>query len=97
MDLQSPTLFILFSGQGKFYSYMGYDSSKHVDEIMRFSRVVRASTVNAEVATVPGSIPASSETVESEGRKMKQWRIQFKKIPPPKKKKHRGRRLEQRP
>jgi hypothetical protein len=95
MDLQSPTLFFPFSGQGKFYSYMGYDSSKYVDEIMRFSRVVR---VNAEVATVPGSIPASCETVESEGRKMKQWRIQhIKKNPPPPLKKTRGRRLEQRP
>ncbi len=29
-------------------------------------------TVNAVVATVLGSIPASSDTVESEGRQMKQ-------------------------
>ncbi len=29
-------------------------------------------TANAEVATVLGSIPASSDTVESEGRQMKQ-------------------------
>jgi hypothetical protein len=30
-------------------------------------------TANAGVATVLGSIPASSDTVESEGRQMKQW------------------------
>jgi len=35
---------------------------------MRSSRVV-----NAKVATVLGSIPASSDTVESEGRQMKQY------------------------
>ncbi len=29
-------------------------------------------TVNAKVATVLGSVPASSDTVESEGQKMKQ-------------------------
>jgi hypothetical protein len=38
---------------------------------MRFSPVVERLTVNAEVATILGSIPASSETVESEGRQMK--------------------------
>jgi hypothetical protein len=32
-------------------------------------------TANALVATVLGSIPASSDTVESEGRQMKQWWI----------------------
>ncbi len=32
---------------------------------------------NAEVATVLGSIPASSDTVESEGRQMKQYWIQY--------------------
>ncbi len=37
-------------------------------------------TVNAKVATVIGSFPPSSDTVESEGRKMKQWRITHKKI-----------------
>ncbi len=38
---------------------------------------------NAEVATVLGSIPASSETVESEGRQMKQcWIIHRKKKNP---------------
>jgi hypothetical protein len=44
---------------------------------MRSSRVVRASyiTANAEVATVLGSIPASSEAVKSEGRLRKQCRI----------------------
>jgi hypothetical protein len=36
-------------------------------------------TVNAEVATVLGSVPASSETVESEGWQMKQWWIKYKK------------------
>jgi hypothetical protein len=45
-----------------------------VDEIwpslwMSSSRVVRA---NAVVATVLGSIPASSDSVESEGRQLKQ-------------------------
>ncbi len=32
---------------------------------------------NAEVATVLGSIPASSDTVETEGRQMKQCWIQY--------------------
>jgi hypothetical protein len=43
---------------------------------MIFSRVVREHlTVNAQVATVVGSIPASSDTVESEGRQTKQcWK-----------------------
>jgi hypothetical protein len=36
--------------------------------------------VNAKVATVLGSIPASSDTVESEGRQMKQV-CKKKKIP----------------
>ncbi len=35
-------------------------------------------TANAKVATVLGSIPASSVTVESEGRQMKQCWIQYK-------------------
>ncbi len=40
--------------------------------------MVRASaTANAEVATVLGSIPASSDTVESEGRQMKRCWIQY--------------------
>jgi hypothetical protein len=34
-------------------------------------------TANAEVATVLGSIPTSSDTVESEGRQMKQCWIQY--------------------
>jgi len=34
-------------------------------------------TANAEVATVLGSIPASSDTVESEGRQIKQCWIQY--------------------
>jgi hypothetical protein len=58
MDLQSPTLFFLFSGQGKFYSYMGYDSSKYVDEIMRFSRVVRASDCQCRSRNCPGFDPS---------------------------------------
>jgi hypothetical protein len=33
--------------------------------------------VNAKVATVLGSIPASSDTVESEGRQMKQYWISY--------------------
>jgi hypothetical protein len=42
---------------------------------MRFNRMVRASAANAAVAiaTVLGSIPASSDTDESEGRQMMQW------------------------
>jgi hypothetical protein len=39
---------------------------------MRSCLVIRALTANAEVATVLGSIPASSDTVESEGLQMKQ-------------------------
>jgi hypothetical protein len=42
---------------------------------MRSSRVhawLERLTANAKVATVLGSIPASSDTVESEGRQMKQ-------------------------
>ncbi len=38
---------------------------------MRFSRVVEASDCQTKDATVLGSIPASSDTVESEGRPMK--------------------------
>jgi hypothetical protein len=34
-------------------------------------------TANAEVATALGSIPASTDTVESEGRQMKQCWIQY--------------------
>ncbi len=37
-------------------------------------------TANAEVVTVLGSIPASSDTVESAGRQMKQCWIKYKKI-----------------
>ena len=40
---------------------------------MRYNRVViECLAVNAKVAIVLGSIPASSDTVESEGRQMKQ-------------------------
>jgi hypothetical protein len=54
---------------------------------MRSSQVVRASGCNSEIATVLGSIPASSDTVESEGRQMKQCLHLRKnrKIPPLKK------------
>ncbi len=37
-------------------------------------------TTNAEVATVVGSIPASSDTVESEGRQMMQFWMQYRYI-----------------
>jgi hypothetical protein len=47
-------------------------SSRDVDEIMRSSREVECLAANAKVAKVLGSIPLSSDTVESEGRKMKQ-------------------------
>ncbi len=43
---------------------VGMDIILNVDERL---------TANAKVATVLGSIPASSDTVESEGRQMKQW------------------------
>ncbi len=39
---------------------------------VRSSRVVERRTVNAEVATVLGLIPASSDAVESEGQQMRQ-------------------------
>ncbi len=40
-----------------------------------YNRFVQSMTANAKVATVLGSIPASSDTVESEGRQMKQcWK-----------------------
>jgi hypothetical protein len=35
-------------------------------------------TANTEVATVLGSIPASSDTKESEGRQMKQCLIKYR-------------------
>ncbi len=58
-------------------------SSRAVDEMSRVERLA----VNANVATVLGSIPASSDTVESEGRQMNQCWITYikrkkeKKIP----------------
>ncbi len=54
-----------------------------LDEWMRSSRVGRERlTANAVVATFLGSIPASSDTVESEGRQMKQcWISNIKKSP----------------
>jgi hypothetical protein len=39
---------------------------------MKPGRAVSTLTVNANIATVLGSIPASSDTVESAGRQMKQ-------------------------
>ncbi len=49
-------------------------------EWMRSTRVVRASDSQCRiVATVLAPIPASSDTVESEGRRMKQWWISYKK------------------
>jgi len=48
------------------------------DKCMRSNRVVRTRpTANAEVATVLGSIPASSDTVKSEGWQMKQCWIEY--------------------
>jgi hypothetical protein len=44
-------------------------SGRVVDEIYRLERL----TANGKVTTVLGSIPASSDTVESEGRQMKQF------------------------
>jgi len=38
---------------------------------MRSSLVVYDLAVNADIKPVPGSSPASSDTVESEGRKIK--------------------------
>ncbi len=53
---------------------------------MRFSRVARTSYSQCRmVATVLGSIPASSDTVESEGRQMKQCWISYIKKGKPKK------------
>jgi hypothetical protein len=47
---------------------------------MRFSRVViKRLTAKAEVATVLGSIPASSDTVKSERWQLKQFLITYKK------------------
>jgi hypothetical protein len=42
-----------------------------------YNRFVQSMTANAKVATVPRSIPASSDTVESEGLQMKQCWIQY--------------------
>jgi hypothetical protein len=44
---------------------------------MRSSRVLELLTAVAEVATFLGLIQASSDTVESEGRQMKQCLIQY--------------------
>jgi hypothetical protein len=44
---------------------------------MRSSRVLERLTVNAKVATVLGSNTASSDTMESEGRQMKQSLITY--------------------
>ncbi len=41
-------------------------------EWMRCAEYLERLTASAEVETVLGSIPASSDTVESEGRQMKQ-------------------------
>ncbi len=44
-----------------------------------YNRFVQSMTANAKVAKVLGSIPASSDTVESEGRQMKQCWKQYTK------------------
>jgi hypothetical protein len=44
---------------------------------MRFSQVLRASGCQCQSRNCPGFIPASSDTVESEGRQMKQCWITY--------------------
>jgi hypothetical protein len=46
-----------------------------------YSRVRASDWANAKVATLLGSIPASTDTVESEGRQEKQSGIKYLKIP----------------
>ncbi len=51
----------------------------NVDAWMRSIRVVREClTANAKVTTFLGSIPASSDTMESEGRQMKKCSLHYK-------------------
>ncbi len=54
------------------YEYANTGKTQVIINCMRSSRVVGVLTANAKVATVLGSIPASPEAVESEGREMKQ-------------------------
>jgi hypothetical protein len=51
---------------------MIYRSHPHVDEMKSIDEWLKRLDVNAKVATVLGLIPASSDTVESEGRQIKQ-------------------------
>ena len=63
----------------RFLSYFAQVSS-----IWDLAELLECLAVNAKVATVLGSIPASSDTVESEGQQMKQCWIPYlnkKKIP----------------
>jgi hypothetical protein len=58
-----------------FYSYRMFSTVGGRDLAEWLERL----TANAVVATVLGSIPGSSDTVDSEGRQMKQCRIKLKK------------------
>ncbi len=58
----------------------GWTPSKKKNMWMRSSRVVERLTANAKVATVLGSITASSDTVESEGRPGFRIRIRWIRI-----------------
>ncbi len=51
---------------------MDLDSTFYFDSNQDLAEWLERLTANAEVATVLGSIPASFDTVESEGRQMKQ-------------------------
>ncbi len=61
------------------YKFAGWDVAEYGWDV---GELLDRLTFNAEVATVLGSIPASSGTVESEGRQMKQcWIKYIPKIP----------------
>ncbi len=76
MRLRSSRLWMRFSRPWTRSSRLWMRSSRMWT---RSSRVVRRLTANAEVATVLGSISASSDAVPSEERQMKQcWRTYVK-------------------
>ncbi len=58
------------------YKHSGWDPAKCRWDIAKW---LESLAVNAKVATVLGSIPAFSDTVESEGRQMKQCWITYMK------------------
>jgi hypothetical protein len=66
----------------QYISIMNKASNNKGDLVRWYYRL----TTNVKVATVLGSIPASSDTVEYEGRQMKQIRIKYflkyRKTPP---------------